>query len=151
MSRVQDIDTRSANLIVTFHVESAAAITGRLLLAMLFVLSGWSKVMDPAGTIHEINAVGLPLPQLGLVSAICVELGGSAALIVGYKTRLAAALVAGFSFATAVLFHNHWADPDQYLHFFKDVAIAGGLLQVFAFGPGLWSFDARRRAARAQS
>ena len=79
---------------------------------------------DPAGT------AGMPLPQLGIVVAIVVELLFSILLILGFQTRLVALVMAGFSIATALFFHNNTADTEQLINFMKNVSIAGGFLQI---------------------
>lgn len=121
-----------------------AALAGRILIAAIFILSGFSKITDPASAIGYISSVGLPLPQLGLGIAILVELVGGVALIVGYRTRLVATLLAIFSLVTAFVFHSALGDQNQFIHFFKNVAMAGGLLQIAAFGAGTVSIDGRR-------
>jgi putative oxidoreductase len=122
----------------------AAPLIGRVAIAGLFVLSGISKLTAPAATIGYIKATGLPLPELALGIAILIELGGSAALIAGYHTRLVAAIMAVFTIVTALAFHSALGDQNQFIHFFKNVSIAGGLLNVVAFGGGAYSLDARR-------
>lgn len=132
-------------LIVGGNNSSAyAAAAGRVLLAAIFILSGISKITDPASSLGYIGSVGLPLPQVALGVAILVELLGGFALIVGYRTRLVALTLAGFSLATAVFFHSALGDQNQFIHFFKNIAMAGGLLQVAAFGGGAVSIDNRR-------
>lgn len=121
-----------------------AAVAGRILLASIFILSGFSKVADPASSIGYISSVGLPFPQLPLGVAILVEIAGGIALILGYRTRLVALALAAFSIATAVFFHSALGDQNQFIHFFKNVAMAGGLLQVAAFGGGAISLDGRK-------
>lgn len=123
--------------------SDVAATGGRLLLAAIFVLSGYSKLADPAATIGYIQSVGLPVPQIGVAVAIAVELIGGALLAIGYRTRLAAAALAVFTLVTAVFFHSALADQNQFIHFFKNVAITGGLLQVIAFGSARLSFENR--------
>ena len=123
--------------------SDVSALAGRILLAAIFVLSGVSKLAAPAGTIAYIASAGLPLPQVGLVIAVLVELGGGLALVAGFRTRLVAAALALFSLVTAFAFHNHLADQNQFIHFFKNVAMAGGLLQVVAFGAGRFALDRR--------
>lgn len=125
-------------------LSASASLTGRVLLSAIFVLSGISKVSTPAGMIGYIESVGLPFPTLALAIAILVEVVGGIALILGYRTRLVAAGLALFSIATALAFHNELADQSQFIHFFKNIAMAGGLLQVAAFGAGRFSLDARR-------
>lgn len=125
-------------------VNSALPLGGRIGIAAIFVLSGLSKLAAPAGTIAYIQSAGLPLPQLGLAIALLVELVGGLALILGYRTRLVAGILAAFSVVTAFAFHFDLGDQNQFIHFFKNVAIAGGLLNVIALGGGAWSLDARR-------
>jgi putative oxidoreductase len=122
-----------------------AATGGRVLLAAIFVASGLSKLGDPAGTAAYISSVGLPLPQLAAWGAIAVELLVGIALIIGFQTRVAALVLALFSVVTALLFHNDFADQMQMIMFMKNIAIAGGLLQVAAFGGGPISIDGRAR------
>lgn len=124
--------------------SSAAALAGRVMLAAIFLLSGASKLAAPAMTIGYIESTGLPFPSVGLAVAVAVELLGGLALVLGYRTRLAAAALAVFTVAAAAAFHNQLGDQNQFIHFFKNVAIAGGLLQVVALGAGRWSLDARR-------
>lgn len=119
------------------------AIAGRVLLAAIFILSGIAKIADPAGNIAYIESVGLPFPTLALAGAIAVELLGGLMLVAGYRTRMVAAALAVFSLATALFFHANFGDQNQFIHFFKNIAMAGGLLQVVAFGAGRWSLDRR--------
>lgn len=123
-----------------------AATGGRVLLAGIFLLSGASKLADPAGTAGYIQSVGLPFASVAVAVAIAVELLGGLLLVFGYRTKLAAGALALFSLATAIFFHSALADQNQFIHFFKNVAIAGGLLQVIAFGAGRLSLDRRSRA-----
>jgi putative oxidoreductase len=127
----------------TAALPASAALAGRALLSAIFILSGISKISAPAGMVAYIESVGLPFPALALVLAILVELAGGVALVLGYRTRLVAAGLAVFSVATALAFHNQLADQNQFIHFFKNLAMAGGLLQVVAFGAGRFSLDAR--------
>jgi putative oxidoreductase len=92
-----------------------------------------------------IASSGLPFAPVGLAFAVLVEVGGSIALMAGYRTRLVAAVIALFTLATALAFHTHFADQNQFIHFFKNLAIAGGLLQIVAFGGGRLSLDSVRR------
>ena len=120
------------------------AVSGRVLLAAIFLWSGLGKLLDPASSLGYIGSVGLPLPEVSLVTAIIVELAGGIALVLGYRTKLVAALLALFSIATALVFHSAFGDQNQLIHFFKNVAMAGGLLQVAAFGAGPIGIDNRR-------
>lgn len=125
-------------------LSAGASLAGRILLSAIFVLSGISKLSAPTAMIGYIESVGLPFPGVALALAILAELVGGVALIVGYRTRLVAAGLAVFSIATALAFHNQLGDQNQFIHFFKNLAMAGGLLQVVAFGSGRFSLDARR-------
>ncbi|MDE8651263.1 DoxX family protein [Novosphingobium album (ex Liu et al. 2023)] len=118
------------------HARDIAAVAGRVLIATIFLLSGLSKIADPAGSIGYIASAGLPLPTLALAGAIAVEVLGGIALAIGYRTRIVALVIAAFSVATAVFFHAALGDQNQFIHFFKNLAIAGGLLNVFALGGG---------------
>jgi putative oxidoreductase len=124
--------------------SDAIAFLGRLLIAGIFLLSGASKVAQPDATLAYIGSAGLPFVSLAFAGAVLAELGGGIALVLGYRTRLVAAVLALFSVATALGFHSNLADQNQFIHFFKNIAMAGGLLQVVAFGGGRFSLDARR-------
>ncbi|MNO75625.1 Inner membrane protein YqjF [compost metagenome] len=145
--------TTSANIAQTSTSEqsrsdvtqASASLIGRVLLSAIFILSGFSKLAAPAMMVGYIGSVGLPFPQLALAVAIIVEVGGGLALIAGYRTRTVAAALAVFSVFTALAFHNALGDQNQFIHFFKNIAMAGGLLQIVAFGAGRFSLDARRR------
>ena len=121
-----------------------AAPVARLFLAFLFLMAGFGKLMNPAGTIGYISSVGLPLPQLGYAIALAAELGGGLLILVGYQTRLIAPLMAIFTLATAVFFHNNFADQTQQIMFMKNIAIAGGFLALMANGAGPLSIDNRK-------
>jgi putative oxidoreductase len=122
-------------------------LTGRILMAAIFVLSGINKIANPAGTIGYINAMGLPFPELGLALAIGIEVVGGLLLVAGLYTRPVALALAAFSIATGLIFHSAIADQNQMIHLMKNFAMAGGLLQIAAFGAGSLSLDARRGAA----
>jgi len=121
-----------------------APLIGRLLLAAIFVLSGVNKLFAPGQTQAYIAAAGLPAPFLAYIVALVVEIGGGALLVIGYQARYAALALALFSVVAAFGFHNNFADQNQMIHFLKNLALAGGLLQVFAFGAGGFSLDNRR-------
>jgi putative oxidoreductase len=127
---------------MTKHSDTIALI-GRLSLAVLFVLSGFGKLAAPAATQAYIAAMGLPAPMLAYLGATAVELIGGVLLIVGFRTRAVAIGLAGFTLLTAVFFHNNFADQNQMIHFMKNIAIIGGLLQVAAFGAGRFALDHR--------
>ena len=132
----------------TAAAQDTLALIGRVLLALLFIPAGYSKLTGFAGAAGYIASAGLPLPQLGAAIAIVVELGLGIMLLVGFKSRLAAIVIAVFTVAAAIFFHNYWAMPAEkayvnQLMFFKNLSIAGGLLLIAAFGPGRFSIDKR--------
>ncbi len=130
------------------NMEAAAALAGRLLLAALFLHEAWAKLTGYAGALAYMQAFGVP-GQL-LPFAIAAELGGALLILLGYQTRAAALMLAGFCLATAVLFHSKLSDRNQLLHFEKDLAIAGGFLVLFAHGGGAWALDALRSGHRSE-
>jgi putative oxidoreductase len=124
---------------------SAIPAIGRVLLATVFVFSGIGKILAPAGTLGYIESAGLPFASLALAVAIAVEVGGGTLLALGVQTRAVAAVLAAFSVVTALAFHHNIADQNQLIHLLKNLSMAGGLLQVVAFGAGAWSVDNRSR------
>ena len=136
----------------TSRGANAAATGGRVLSAALFLFSGIAKIAAPTATLHLITSVGLPAPVLAYSASLTVELGGGAMLVMGLLTRPVGAAMAVYTLVTGVVFHTHLADQDQLIHFLKDISIAGGLLQLLAFGGGGWSADAVvARQLRARS
>lgn len=122
------------------------ALLGRVLLCLIFVISGAGKIAKFGGTAAYISSKGLPAPEILAALTICVELGGGLLLLVGLKTRWAALALAIFTLLAAIIFHNFWAmsGPEamnNQIHFLKNLAIAGGMLMVVAFGPGRFSID----------
>ncbi len=134
------------------NLSNPLTLVGRLLLALLFVPAGFAKLTGFAGTAGYIASKGLPMPEVGAVIAIVVELLGGAALILGLGTRWAAVVLSVFTLGASVFFHNFWAMPaDQayvnQLMFFKNIAVIGGLLVLAAHGAGAFSVDAKRGKA----
>jgi putative oxidoreductase len=132
-------------------LQNPLSLIGRLLLALLFVPAGFSKIGDFTGTVGYIASKGVPLPEVAAAIAIAVELGLGLLLVVGFQTRLAALGIAIFTFVITFIFHNYWAMPAdmqmmQSLMFFKNMAVVGGLLVIAAFGAGAWSLDGKRSA-----
>ena len=128
--------------------QDAIALIGRVLLAFMFVYSGFGKIGGFERTAANIASKGLPLPEIGAAIAIAVELGGGLMLALGWKARCAALAIAVFTLAAAVLFHNFWTMTDQAMRtnqimFLKNITIIGGMLMVVAFGPGRYSLDRR--------
>ncbi|HRO27267.1 MAG TPA: DoxX family protein [Luteimonas sp.] len=122
-------------------LQDITAAAGRVLIASLFFPSGLGKLAAPEGTIGYIAASGVPLPTLAYAAALFVEIVLPITLVLGFKVRLSAAAMALFTAVTAFGFHFELSDQNQYIHFFKNIAIAGGLMQVVAFGGGRWSVD----------
>src|SRR5215510_12686389 len=135
-------------------VTASIAVVARLAIALIFVWSGVGKLLGPAGTIGYMQQFGVPFAAVLVWAVVAVELGGGLALVLGWQTRLAAAVLAVFALVAAAIFHPFWATDaahalDAETHFLKNVAIFGGLLMLVAHGAGRYSLDARR-AARPQ-
>lgn len=129
-------------------IENSFSLVARILFVVMFLPAGISKLTGFAGTVGYIGSVGLPLPAVGAVLALAVEIIGSLALLAGFGTRIAALVLAAFTLVASFFFHAFWAVPaDQafvtQLLFFKNIAIVGGLLALAAQGAGAWSLDAR--------
>ena len=118
---------------------------GRLLIAAPFLLSGVGKLAAYDRVVGMITAAGLPFAPLGWVIAIVVEIGGGLLMIAGFRARIAAFALAAFTLAAAVLFHRNFSDPNQMIHFLKNIVIIGGLLNIAYFGAGPLSLDNRNR------
>lgn len=136
----------------TTPIQNASALLGRVLIALLFVPAGWGKLIGFSGVIGYISSKGVPLPQVAAAIAVAAELGLGLMVLLGIKARWAALGLAVFTLVITPVFHNYWAVPDaqrmaQYLNFYKNLAIVGGLLGFAAFGAGAWSFDGRRAGA----
>ena len=122
-------------------MNDTIAALGRLLLSAIFIFAGFGKISDPTGTMHYIAAGGLPYPPGAYVVAVIVELGGGLALLLGWQARAVALALAVFCVVTAAVFHSHFADHMMLIQFMKNLAMAGGLLQVTAYGAGAFSID----------
>lgn len=92
--------------------------------------------------------MGMPAPMLAYLGAIAVELGGGLLLLAGYRTKLVAGVLAAFCVVTAFVFHHALADQNQMIHFLKNFVVAGGLLQLVAYGAGRYAVDGRLAASR---
>ncbi len=120
-------------------LAAAGLAAGRLLLAALFILEGWSKARGYAAAADYMDGYGVP--GVLLPAVIALELGAGLMLAVGWRTRLAALALSAFCIGAAALFHNQLLDRGHLLHFEKDLAIAGGLLVLAIAGAGRWSVD----------
>lgn len=121
-------------------------LAGRILLAYIFVLSGYGKITNFAGTAGYMAKYGMPMVEFFLVCAIVLELAGSLMLAVGWKARWGALALIVFTVPTTLIFHAYWAVPPeqaygQMIQFQKNLAILGGLLFALFSGPGRLSLD----------
>jgi len=128
---------------MSLPLMEAAVFAGRVLLAAIFLHEAAVKLTGYSAALAYMQAFGVPGQLLPL--AIAVELACGLLILLGYQTRAAALVLAGFCVAAAILFHAKFGDRNQLLHFEKDLAIAGGLLVLFAHGAGAWALDAFRR------
>ena len=131
------------------NFQNPLALVGRILLALMFVLAGISKLGGFAGTVGYIGSKGLPMPAVLAALTIVLELGGGLALVFGFCTRWVALAMGLFTLLVSVIFHNYWTMSDamqmtNQLMFMKNMGVAGGMFMVAAFGAGALSLDARR-------
>jgi putative oxidoreductase len=124
-------------------LTNLALLAARILVAIPFLVGGYSKIGGFAGTQQYMEAFGVP--GLLLPAVIALEIGAGLLLVVGFQTRLAALALAGFTLVAGILFHGKLSDPMQAILFFKNLAMTGGMLAIFAAGAGAYSLDARRR------
>jgi putative oxidoreductase len=125
-------------------VQKFAELAARVLLSALFLIAGLNKIGQYAAMTGYMESAGVPGQLLPFV--IALEIGGALALIVGWKTRIVASLMAGFTVVTAVVFHGNLSDPEQFVHFLKNVSIAGGFLVLIVNGAGPLSLDRRTQS-----
>ena len=133
-------------------LQNPLSLIGRVLLALLFIPAGFSKIGGFAKTADYIASKGVPFQELAAAAAIGVELGLGLLLLIGWQTRWAALGIAFFTIVITFIFHNFWAVPAEQVmaqqqSFFKNIAVVGGLLTVAAWGAGAWSVDGNRRGA----
>jgi putative oxidoreductase len=131
------------------RLQGPAALIARLLLAQIFVVEGWGKIFSYSAVQQYMIHHGVPGALLPLV--ILTELGGGLCIAAGLLTRLAALALMGFCVLTALFFHTNLGDPDQVIHFHKNLTMAGGFLALVAFGPGDLSIDAWLQRKRGGS
>jgi len=117
-------------------------VAGRVLIAAIFIIAGYEQIHDFAGTQEFMESKGIPGILLYVV--IALELLGGLAIVVGWKVRTVAFLLAGYSLLAAVLFHTNFADEQQFYSFLKNLGMAGGFLFLVTNGAGRLSLDARR-------
>jgi putative oxidoreductase len=121
---------------------------GRILMAIIFILAGFGKLMAPAATQGMMAHYGLPVPVAAYAVTVVIELGGGLLLLFGFLTRPVAIVLAVWCVATGLVAHTAFSDPNMRNHFLKNIAMAGGFLYVWSMGAGAYSIDAwRRRSA----
>lgn len=119
------------------------ALVGRVGLAAIFLIAGWGKLTNHAGTLQSFAGHGIQAAQAAYFLAVIIELGGGLAILLGWKTRPIAVVMAGWCIATAFVAHYQPGNVGQMIHFWKNVAMAGGFLQLVAWGAGALSLDRR--------
>ncbi len=130
--------------------SSYAQLFGRVLLGLIFLLSGIHKIADPEGTQQYMTAMGIAwMTTLFYLGAIAVELTGALSLLLGYHARGGGWLLFLFMIPTTLIFHTHLSDQNQMIHFLKNLSIMGGLLYVAVHGAGRLSMDAGLEATHA--
>jgi putative oxidoreductase len=137
-------------------LKTPLIVTGRVLLALMFILSGFGKLADIGGTAGYIASGGLPFASVLAVIVGALELFGGIAIAIGFQARWAALALGLFTLAASVLFHQFWAVPAdqafvQQLMFMKNLSVAGGLFIVAALGAGAASIDSRRALVPARA
>lgn len=129
--------------------ERIMPLVGRILISVIFLLSGIMKLANFSGSVAFAASKGLPLANVMLAGALAVEILGALCLILGFQTRIAALIMFLYLIPTTLIFQNFWVlqgamRGDMQIHFLKNLAIMGGLLMVAAYGPGKLSLDAGR-------
>lgn len=131
-------------------VQDSAALVGRILLALIFIISGYGKIGGYAGTAAYMASKGMPLVDVLLPLTILIELGGGLLIAIGWKARWSAAVIFLFTIPVTLVFHNPAGlapaeAQAQMIQLLKNLSIMGGMLGLFAFGPGGLSLDANDR------
>jgi len=124
-------------------VDKLISIAARALMAQIFILSGWGKLTAFSGTEGYFSSLGIPMVGVVTPLVILIELGGGLALLLGFKTRWVAAVIAAFTVGSALIAHTNFADQGQMINFMKNLAMAGGLLLFVKYGAGEASIDAK--------
>ena len=124
-------------------LNNSVQLLGRLLMSAIFIQAGINKAMASDATIAYFTKLSLPNPGLAFGVTVAVEILGGLAVLVGWKTRWAALVLAFWCIATAVVAHYHPGDRGQMIHFMKNICMAGGFLQLFVLGAGRFSLDRR--------
>ncbi|MBS0560992.1 MAG: DoxX family protein [Proteobacteria bacterium] len=124
-------------------MNALIALIGRVLMSAIFIDSGWGKVTHFQRTIGLLASHGLPVPPATAAGVIAIELLGGLAILAGFRTKPVALGMAAYCVATAFIAHYHPGDTNQMIHFMKNICMAGGFLQLAAWGAGRYSIDRR--------
>jgi putative oxidoreductase len=114
---------------------------GRVLMSAIFLQAGYVKAITPAATMAMMARDGVSLPGAAYAVALIIEIGGGIVFLIGFRARVVSLVLAAWCIATAMVAHYHPGDTNQMIHFMKNVCMAGGFLQVTAFGAGRLSVD----------
>jgi len=121
------------------NINNASTLIGRSMIAIIFIMAGFSKIGGYAGTQGYMESVGVP--GLLLPAVIALELLGGIAVLLGYQTKIAAFLLGGFTFLAAIIFHSDFGQQMEMILFMKNIAISGAFLLLFVHGPGQWALN----------
>lgn len=132
------------------RLRDVISLCARILLVLLFLISGWGKLTDYVGTVDYMMQTGVPFPSLAAIVAIVIEVGASIALILGVLVRPLAIFMALYTLATALIGHHYWtmtgaAELANMTNFYKNISITAGFLLLYLTGAGEYSIDARVR------
>ena len=119
---------------------------GRIFISALFLISAYNKVFNLEGSMAWMEGFGIP--GFLIFPAIAVEIILPVLIIVGYRARLAAGVLAIFCLMTAFLFHFDFSDQSQFISFLKNIGLAGGFLFIVANGTKDWAIDRERKYVR---
>lgn len=138
--------------------NDGVALIGRIIMSVIFITSGFGKLIGFSATEHMIDSKGIPLPELATAIAVLIELGGGLAILFGWKTRWVAAALVVFLVVITPIFHGFWRMEGaeraaNHINFMKNLTILGGFLLLYAFGPGRFSIDGalRRRPVQRET
>nr|WP_230944236.1 DoxX family protein [Burkholderia cepacia] len=140
------IDTMTPNQPFLASQRDVLLLLSRILLVILFVMFGWKKIVDFPGTIAFMGSEGAPAPIISAAISVVMELFVGVAILVGFQTRALALLLALYTIGTGIIGHHYWTmtggeQINNMIHFYKNIAISGGLLALCAAGPGRFSID----------
>ncbi|MBN3771139.1 DoxX family protein [Burkholderia sp. Ac-20392] len=140
------IDTMTPNQPFLASQRDVLLLLARILLVILFIMFGWKKIVDFPGTIAFMGSEGAPAPIISAAISVVMELFVGIAILVGFQTRALALLLALYTIGTGIIGHHYWTmtggeQINNMIHFYKNIAIAGGLFALCAAGPGRFSID----------